>query len=295
MPGRRTAKRQGGRSYKRRRTMKRGRARGKSRMYGNKRPKAIQRATNVPKSAMIKFVIDKTFVYQPPAAPAGSDPVKTGVIEISCNNLIQPINTGTSAGTWTVQSGTATDSVEGLTDWVGGAGGRYKKYMVLGAKIDVNSVASTGTGTAGSSYVNNYAIGIHKCTSGDSDITETVQLPAIQKMAYTRLRNATGAAVGAGTGATYQGVRLSDTYSAKKWEGVSDVKDNANLQSTLDSTSPHNPVAPAQGGKFQLFIASREPMSTTKVVPPQLVRVKCEYIALLTEPEAGDNDPMVVN
>jgi hypothetical protein len=243
---------------------------------------------------MIKFVIDKTFVYDPAGAPSGSDPIQTGVIEISCNNMVQPINTGTSGGAWTVQDGSATDSVEGLSDWVGGAGGRYKKYMVMGAKLEVNTRASTGTSTAGTTLVNNYAVGIHKCTSGNSDITANTQLPTIQKMAYTRLRNASGVAAASGASQAIQGTRLSDTYSAKKWEGVTNVKDNANLQSTLEATSPHNPVAPAQGGKFQLFIATREPASKTKVVPPQLVRVKCEYIALLTEPETADNDPMVV-
>jgi len=114
-------------------------------------------------------------------------------------------------------------------------------------------------------------------------------------MAYTRLRNASGVAAASGASQVIQGTRLSDTYSAKKWEGVSDVKDNANLQSTISTTSPFPVVAPTQGGKFQLFIATREPQSKTKVVPPQLVRIKCEYIALLTEPVASDNDPMITN
>lgn len=295
----RQAKRQGGRATKRRRVMKRSRPRG--RQYGNKRPKAIQRATKVPKTAMIKFVIDKTFVYNPPALPSGTDPMKTGHIDVSCNNLLQPFNTGASAGTWTAQEGSPTDSVEGLTDWVGTSGGRYQKFMVLGAKIEVNSVASAdllqpGDPTA-PPYTNNYAIGIHKCTTGLSDVTDTTSLPAIQKMPYTKQRNLSGTLSVLSQPSlqtVMQGGRLSDTYSAKKWEGVTNVKDNKSLHSTVTSTAP-GIVAPAEGGKFQVFVATREPKSTGKQVPSQLMRVKVEYVALLTDPITSDNDPMVVH
>lgn len=274
--------------------MKKGRARG--RQYGNKRPKAIQRATKVPKTAMIKFVYDKIFVYTPAALPSGTDPMVTGVIDVSCNNLLQPANVGVSGGTWTPQSGAATDSVEGLTDWVGNSGGRYQKFMVLGAKIDVNTIASAPADATQTTYVNNYAMGIHKCSTGGDDVKSSTQLPDIQKMPYTRLRNLTGAlSTTPGTSPMVpQGARVSDTYSAKKWEGVTNVKDNAKLQSTTTSTAP-GVVAPAEGGKFQLFFASREPKSTNKQVPSQLVRVKVEYIALLTDPITSDNDPMIVN
>lgn len=267
-------------------------SRARGRQYGNKRPMAIQRATSVPKTAMIKFVIDKTFLYNPPALPSGSDPMKTGHIDISCNNLLQPFNTGVSAGTWTAQEGSPTDSVEGLTEWVGSSGGRYRKFMVLGCKLDVNSIASQDD-TPATTYVNNYSIGVHKCTTGQSDVDDTTQLPTIQKMPYTRLRNMTGNVMATVRGNVPQGGRVSDTYSAKKWEGVTNVKDNAKLHSTITSSAP-GIVAPADGGKFQLFIASREPKSTGKQVPSQLVRVKAEYIALLTDPITSDNDPMIV-
>lgn len=284
------------RGYKRRRTM--GRKRSRGRQYGNKRPKAIQRATKVPKTAMIKFVYDKTFLYTPAALPSGTDPMVTGVIDVSCNNIIQPVNTGVSGGTWTAQDGTAADPVEGLNDWVGTSGGRYQKFMVLGSKIDVNTIASAPTTTTATQYVNNYAMGIHKCTTGADDVKQSTQLPDIQKMPYTRLRNLTGALLTANTLGTTplvpQGGRVSDTYSAKKWEGVTNVKDNAALQSKVETTAPGY-SKPAEGGKFQLFFASREPKSTNKQVPSQLVRVKIEYITLLTDPITSDNDPMLVN
>jgi hypothetical protein len=279
---------------KRRRITKRAPARRRARgkMYGAKRPMRIQRATNVPKTCLISFVTDKTFLYTPAALPSGTDPMKTGVMQISCNNLLTPM-LATGGGTWTAQDGAAGDSVEGLKDWVTGipdGGGRYQTYCVLGAKLDVNSAASADGGTApAGGYVNNYAVGIHKCTNGLTDIGELTQLPTAQKMPYTRIRNATGALSGSGVGGVPQGARLSDTYSAKKWEGVTDVKDNRELHSTQASNVL---TPPTEGGKFQVFVATREPKSTNKQMPSQLIRIKCSYTVLLSDPKTDDNDPM---
>jgi hypothetical protein len=268
-------------------------------MYGNKRPKRIQRATNVPKTALISFVTDKTFLYTPAALPSGEDPMKTGVMQISCNNLLTPM-LSTGGGTWAAQDGAPGDKVEGLGDWVSGTtgsaeDGRYQTYAVLGAKLDVNSIASQVIATGGpSNYVNNYAIGIHKCTNGLTDIGELTQLPTAQKMPYTRLRNATGSLNNTAgvTGLVPQGARLSDTYSAKKWEGVTDVKDNSKLHSTQVANQL---TPPAEGGKFQVFVASREPKSTGKQVPSQLIRIKCQYTVLLSDPVTSKNTPIAVN
>jgi hypothetical protein len=266
-------------------------------MYGAKRPKRIQRATNVPKTALISFVTDKTFLYTPADLPSGEDPMKTGVMQVSCNNLLTPM-LSTGGGTWQAQSGAAGDKVEGLEDWVSGTtgtaeDGRYQTYCVLGAKLDVNSIASQVIVGAGQqiAYVNNYACGIHKCTNGLTDIGELTQLPTAQKMPYTRLRNGTGSqnSIVGTTGVIPQGMRLSDTYSAKKWEGVTDVKDNAKLHSTQVANQL---TPPAEGGKFQVFIASREPKSTGKQVPSQLIRIKCQYTVLLSDPVTSNNDPM---
>jgi hypothetical protein len=292
-----------GRAPKRRRAGRRPAAkRARGRMYGNKRPKRIQRATNVPKTALISFVTDKTFLYNPAALPSGTDPMKTGVMQVSCNNLLTPM-LSTGGGTWTAQEGSPGDKVEGLSDWVSGTtgtaeDGRYQTYCVLGAKLDVNAIASADiaapSGQLPAHYVNNYAVGIHKCTNALTDIGELTQLPEAQKMPYTRLRNGTGSLDGSvrSSGAVPQGCRLSDTYSAKKWEGVTDVKDNAQLHSTQVANQL---TPPAEGGKFQIFIASREPKSTGKQVPSQLVRIKCQYTVLLSDPVTSKNTPLAVN
>lgn len=270
----------------------------RGRSYGAKRPKAIQTATAVPKTVLIKFKTDKTFVYNPATLPSGTDPLQTGFLDISMNNMVAPMSSAGSAGSWTAQVGSAGDNVEGLDQWVGTAQGRYRNYVVLGSKVTVNSIATQDIAAPGelgapsAHYVNNYAIGIHKCTNGQSDVTTSTQLPTIQQFPYTRMRNMQGNQnSSASTGTVSQGARLSDNVSTKKWEGVSDVKDNAALISTIDATGAV--VAPAEGGKYQLFIASREPKSTGKQVPSQLVRVHVEYIALLTDPITSNNDPMI--
>jgi hypothetical protein len=116
-------------------------------------------------------------------------------------------------------------------------------------------------------------------------------------MPYTKQRNLSGTLSNLSQPSlqtVMQGGRLSDTYSAKKWEGVTNVKDNKALHSTTTSSAP-GIVAPVEGGKFQVFVATREPKSTGKQVPSQLMRVKVEYVALLTDPITSDNDPMVVH
>lgn len=187
------------------------------------------------------------------------------------NNLTVPISTPSTTGTFTAQNGSIGDSVEGLDDWLGDDG-RYTTYCVLGAKLEVNGVATQGA--AGATTINNYAIGVHKAVGGASDIVAGTQLPAIQQMAFTRQKNGMGMP---GTNTQVQAMRFSDTYSAKKWEGVSDVKDNKALHG--NAVSP-----PTDGGTFQIFYASREP-ATLNNPPPMLMRVKIKYIVLLSDPK----------
>lgn len=251
--------------------------------YGDSRTKAIQRATQVPKTTVLQFVIDKTFSVEPPALPTGTDPMVTSCMNVSMNNLTAPMDAATTTGVWTAQEGAVGDSVEGLDNWVG-TDGRYQTYLVLGAKIEVESTAGRSA-TSTTPYVPNYAIGIHKATTGLTDVTGATQLPTIQKMAYTQVRNLRGNHNEVGDSVQIQGGRLSDTYSAKRWEGVTDVKDNKDLRGT--SAAP-----PVEGGKFQVFLASRAPKSTGQQVPAQLMRIKVSYVVLLSDPKTKDNDPL---
>lgn len=255
---------------------------------------AIQRATHVPKSCMIKFVWDKTFKVDPVASTTTAAP-ETSILNISVNKISGLVDSTANTGTWECQNGAMGDPVEGFDDWLKTGQGRYKNYAILGNKIQCNVLPAAGTippsyvgevsaYTDPQAYINNYAVGLHKCTNGQTDITSDSTLPLIQKMPYVRLRNMRGT-VDQASG--LQGASLSDTYSAKKWEGVSDVKDVEKLKGNF--TTP-----PAEGGQYQLFLASREPQTKTHQHPPVLVRVKMEFIALLTDPYTNDNDPMKV-
>lgn len=223
----------------------------------------------VTKTHVLEFVRDVTLKVTPQAV-VGS--LTTSVLDVSMNNLINPISTS-NTGVFTAQSGAIGDTVEGLSDWLGDDG-RYGTYCVLGAKLEVNGIAATPDTSGTTSYINNYALGVHKAANGDTDVVPATQLPAIQKMAFTKQKNGFGNPKTAGG---QQAMRFADTYSAKRWEGVSDVKDNSNLHGTLTT-------APTEGGKFQIFYASREP-TTLSNPPPMLMRVKIKYIVLLSDPK----------
>lgn len=224
----------------------------------------------VTKTHVLEFVRDLTLKVAPIAPGTGATALDTSVLDVSMNNLINPISTTNATGTFTAQSGAIGDSVEGLDDWLGDDG-RYGTYCVLGAKLEVNGIAAQG---GGGTTINNYALGVHKAANGDTDVTPATQLPDIQQFAFTRQKNGMGMP---GTNTQVQAMRFSDTYSAKRWEGVSDVKDNKALHGTLTT-------APTEGGKFQIFYASREPVSL-KNPPPMLMRVKIKYIVLLSDPK----------
>jgi hypothetical protein len=255
---------------------------------------AIQRATHVPKTCMIKFVVDRTFKVDPQNAGGTTTPA-TSIMNIKCNDIITPIDMVNNSGTWSCQFGAGGASAEGVDDWLKTGDGRYQNYAVLGNKIQAtilpaaasippSYVGDPAAYTATQAYINNYAVGIHKCTNGLTDITQTTTLPEIQKMPYTRLRNMRG---NVDQASGMQGASISDTYSAKKWEGVSDVKD-------VDKLKGNYTTPPVEGGKYQLFIATREPLTLTHQHPPVLLRLKIEYVVLLSDPLTSDNTPMIV-
>lgn len=224
----------------------------------------------VTKTHVLEFVRDLTVKVTPLAPAEGATYLNTSILDVSMNNLLNPISTTSATGTFTAQLGTIGDAVEGLDDWVGDDG-RYSTYCVLGAKLEVNGIATQGSST---NTINNYALGVHKCAAGDNDIVASTQLPTIQKMAFTRQTNGMGMP---GTDTQVQAMRFAATYSAKKWEGVSDVKDNKELHG-------NHTTAPTKGGKFQIFYASREP-ATLHNPPPMLMRVKIKYAVLLSDPK----------
>lgn len=287
-------RRQGGRASKRARGAGKRSIRGRyvKKQYGRSRPKAIQVATNVPKSVMIMFHVDKTFRVD--GTVAGSAP-GTSLLTINCNSMNTPMVS--ASGTWAAQDGEAGDKPDGFGDWLYNPqtpnGGRYQNYAVMGSKITVNTIptATPAPSTdptsdvhteATGGFINNSVIGLHKQTNGRTDILGTTNYMEIQKMPYTSVRNIRGA-VEKESG--MQGGRITGTYSAKKWEGVSDVKDVKALRGNFTT-------GPTEGGSWQLFIASREPATASKQHVPQLVRVKVQYAVLLTDPVTNDNAPM---
>jgi hypothetical protein len=257
---------------------------------------AIQVATNVPKTVLIKFHVDKTFRVDGNATTGTGPP--TSILRINCNKLSEPM--GSENGTWTAQAGTAGDAPDGFSDWLydssqADPSGRYQNYHVLGAKITANSMPSAAPASdhplvqeeiihsdATGGFINNSVLILHKQTTGRTDIVGTQNYMQIQQMPYTSVRNMRG---GINTVSGVQGARIAGTYSAKRWEGVSDVKDVKSLKGNFGTP-------PTEGGTWQLAIASREPATLAKQHEPQLVRVKVEYTVLLSDPITNNNVPM---
>ena len=77
------------------------------------------------------------------------------------------------------------------------------------------------------------------------------------------------------------GVRLFHFYSTKSFEGVSDVTDNEQLKGAMLAS----PAVPNEGSFFTVGLRNTIPSATaTNRMLNGILRVKIEYITMLTEP-----------
>lgn len=234
---------------------------------------------------MIRFVYDMTFKLEAtPTLTAQGSQSNTSVATISMNNLKLPFVT--SHGTWTPQvSGGDTQSVQGLQNWLYDSGntvsGRYSKYVVLGSRCSATASNLSTAVTAPATIAVNSVFGIHK-RQATADIGTTTTFPAIAVLPYTSMQNSIGS--GSNVNTPKQNASISSKYSAKRWEGVTDVKDVSALSGTYTS-------APTEGGKWEIFMAPKLPVDGGQHLD-QIVRIKVEYLALLTDVVTDDNDPL---
>jgi hypothetical protein len=83
---------------------------------------------------------------------------------------------------------------------------------------------------------------------------------------------------------TVPGARLFSHYSAKKFEGVSDVLDNSNMKGHFENTVG-NQTVPVEQSYFNIGLVNTMPYTVgSPTLQNQLVTVKVEYITKLTEP-----------
>jgi len=132
-----------------------------------------------------------------------------------------------SNGTWIPQDSaeygpTLAPNAEGWGEWTH----RYRNFVVLGSRIQATfepyAIDESRDAVPTTFYLN---------LNGSDNVFGTgTQMAAINKLPYTKRASIIpGQHLAESTFNGNQGVRLHMTYSAKKFEGVEDVKDNRQL------------------------------------------------------------------
>lgn len=256
--------------------------------YHAKVPRTLQIATRRDHSKMLRFVCNYTFLLHPQSNAAGPECM---YLQLRANSIVDTM-AGTYgngsyniAGTWESQDpaiyGDSQNDVpaQGVAQWEQ----RFQHFTVLGSRIQatcqtIKSSESTSEEIPGTFFIN---------LSGYRDaITKTKQAAEIMDLPYTK-RARIISAVGNNTfssSSTVPGARLFSHYSAKKFEGVSDVLDNSNMKGHFENTVG-NQTVPVEQSYFNIGLVNTMPYTVgSPTLQNQLVTVKVEYITKLTEP-----------
>lgn len=262
--------------------------------YHSTIPRTLQIATRRPMTAMLRFVVNQTYMLEPKVSNVAPIGPECAYLQFRANSIVDIMH-GTNgngsknfAGTWTAQDppnyGPTQVGIaaEGVTSWQE----RFQHFTVLGSKIQVtsqtvkNSPDATAAELPGTLFINLAGL--------DGVIDKTTQAYSINDLPYTkraRIISAVGNAPTVNIGASsVPGARLGLTYSAKKFEGVTDVLDNSSLRGHFEN-SVGNVAVPAEESFFTVGYVPTMPFSaTTPALQSQLVTIKLEYIVKLTEP-----------
>lgn len=168
-------------------------------------------------------------------------------------------------------------NADGYAEW----NERFQHFTVLGSKIQVTyQPIQAGHDSTGLTAYTPSTLFITLAGHPDQ-ITTTTPMREIVKLPYLKRGQVMANSVDA------SGVRLYSFYSAKKFEGVKDVMDNAKLKGSFANVinTPHQPV---ESSFFNIGIVPTQyqnlGQSSVPVQPQGIMRVKVEYIVKLTEP-----------
>ncbi len=237
--------------------------------YRKSKPRTLQIATRRNPNQVLRFVINQTYWYDGTKTPAG----KTAVLQYRANSIFHAqVPSSSISGEFISQdpqlySNYTTDNItqdaDGWTEW----SARYQHFCVLGSKIQ-STFEPTTTGSA--------SVHFHHLSGVGNAIDANSQMKDINKLPYTYRNSIVATTVQRGN----TGSRMSQQYSAKKYEGVSNVQDNSNLRGSFGGGQP------AEQTFFYLGIAPATQMTATSpnINPQGIIRVKVEYIVMLKEP-----------
>lgn len=254
--------------------------RGTNKQYHPKIPRTLQIATRRNNSQMLRFVKNMTYEINNQSL---TENIFLTVRANSIYHILANNGSQNQPGTWLAQSSVynATSGLvvnaDGYNEW----NERFNHFTVLGSKIQVTyqpiQAAHDATGKALTAPTTLYIT----LAGHAGQIGPSTPMSAIAGLPYQKRAQIMGSNTDA------SGARLWSFYSAKKFEGVKDVMDNAKLKGTFSNslTSPHQPVEQSFFNVGLVPTAQQSlGISSPPKIPAGIFRVKVEYIVKLTEP-----------
>lgn len=271
-----------------------------NKLYRNSIPRTLQIATRRNTKQVLRFVSNQCFDVTPGGSVGG---VENVFLKFRANSIydINVGNTGNGAlnapSTWAAQDPSvygpsqATINAEGFSDWQD----RYSHFTVLGSKIQVTYEPygiSSGSNNAvpATVYVN--------LAGNTSQISTGTEMSEINKLPYTKRASivpskthSTSSGLISSSFRGNGGVRLFHYYSTKSFEGVTNVNDNEQLRGAMLAS----PGVPDEGSFFTVGLRNTIPTTApADRMPRGILRVKIEYITLLTEPTSTNRVQEIV-
>lgn len=263
-------------------------------LYRNKIPRTLQVATRIPNNMTLRFVKNMTFKVDPQlisTAPHNPQNIHlciaaNSIVDIlaATNNWQEDVVSGqiwysqdfTNYGPpYSVPVESNITNAEGVERFEQ----QYKHFTVLGSRLQATyEPFGTVAGDPSTLY-----LGLDSAPA--STVTPATTMADINSRPFYKRAQVLG---DAGNGAG-QGVRLYQTYSARKFEGVKDPMDNSILRGSFASGTAAAPIAAIPPGEktfFQLGLVNtvmpNSAMGGT-AAPGGIMRIKVEYITRLTE------------
>ena len=253
----------------------------------------MQIATRRPQKQLLRFVSNQTYHVRPGGSVGA---VENCYLQFRANSIYDICDGNNGNGslnqpsTWIPQDSTIYGpslteiNAEGFEDWRA----RFSHFTVIGSKI---SVSYEPYGIQGEQNAVQVPTTVYVNLAGNqSQIGPGTQMSAINKLPYTKRASIVPSQTNSTTSGLLStstfgnaGVRLYSFYSAKKFEGISDVMDNEQLKGAMLAS----PAAPQEQAFFTVGLRNTIPsVAAGDRMPQGIMRIRLEYITMLTEPSS---------
>lgn len=250
-------------------------------MYRNPVPRTLQLATRRNKAQTLRFVANQVYKVVPGGSVGGMENVFLTIRANSIYDIMKQNGSHLAAGTFIPQDAalygpSMNPNADGYEKWEP----RYQHFCVLGSKIQATFVPThvaddkdpvpttfyiTKTGESGQLAAGTTMAHINK-------LPYQVKAHIVPSKSWASATNALSH--------FKDGVRLSMTYSARKFEGVTDVLDNSQLKGKFIPSSQ-----PAETSFFNVGMRNIIPSGAANDrMPEGILTLKVEYIVRLVEP-----------